>query len=133
MNRRDFAKSFAAAGLVPVLPGLPTTAAAPAYTPYMYGLGAHLARATGQCSPDMLMQKLRLAPEAARAMQAQLMRSGIVSAPAATGLATAVQPYMRSTITRSAGSSGVLKTAKRIADEALKERPEDQDDSSAQV
>ena len=61
----------------------------------MYGLGAHMARSKGACSAAMLMQKLRLAPEAAQAMQAQLIRNGIISLPNAAGVAAAAQPYMR--------------------------------------
>lgn len=115
MNRRDFAKSLAALGLAPALPTI-SVAATPAYTPYMYGLGAHLARAKGRCSPDMLMQKLRLTPQAARAMQAQLIRSGVISAPVATGIASAVQPYMRGVIARPAGGLAMTEAAKNIAD-----------------
>ncbi len=101
---------MAALGLAPMLPALPATAAAtatPAYTPYMYGLGAHMARSTGVSSTAMLMAKLRLSPAAARAMQAQLIRSGIVSAPNAAGLALASRPYMASTrITAASASAG---------------------------
>lgn len=43
----------------------------------------------------MLVQKLRLAPDAAQAMQAQLLRQGIITAPNAAGLAAAVNPYMQ--------------------------------------
>lgn len=99
MNRRDFAKSLAALGLAPALPSLPAAAApapaAAAFTPYMYGLGAHLARSTGGCSAAILARKLSLAPAAAQAMQAQLLRQGIVTAPNAAGLAIASEPYMQ--------------------------------------
>ena len=73
MNRRSFSKSLAALGLAPALPQVAAssasatatatataTAAAPAYTPYMFGLGAHAARKAGRCTPEMLMQRLRI-------------------------------------------------------------------------
>ena len=127
MNRRDFTKSLAALGLAPALPAMPAAAAAtaPAYTPYMYGLGAHMARSTGKCSPEMLMHKLRLAPEAARAMQNQLVRSGILSAPGAAGLAAAAQPYMRGGHALGSGASTLGKVAKSVVKEALRDTPPD--------
>ncbi len=42
----------------------------------------------------MLSQKLALSPAAARAMQAKLIQSGVISAPNAAGVAMATQPYM---------------------------------------
>ena len=119
MNRRNFTKSLAALGLAPALPAMPVAAsastAASGFTPYMYGLGAHLARTHGQCSPAILMQKLRLAPDAAQAMQAQLMRNGILAASNTAGLATAAQPYMRAAPAINAAVAGVEKSARRMA------------------
>ncbi len=107
MNRRQFTRSLAALGLAPALPALPipaTAATAQAgYTPYMYGLGAHMARSTGLCSPEMLVRKLGLRPDAARAMQAQLIKSGILSAPDTAGMAMAARPYMASLRFKSLG------------------------------
>ena len=109
MNRREFTRSLAALGLAPALPALPATAAAApaaqAYTPYMYGLGAHMARSTGLCSAEMLSRQLALPPAAARAMQAQLMRSGIITAPNAAGVAVAAEPYMASIRFKLAGTA----------------------------
>ncbi len=101
MNRRQFTRSLAALGLAPALPVLPsaasaTTAAAPAYTPYMYGLGAHIARSIGLCSAELLARKLALTPAVARTMQAQLVANGVLSAPNTAGLAVAAKPYMAS-------------------------------------
>ncbi len=121
MNRRDFAKSLAAVGLVPALPALPAAtaaAAAPAYTPYMFGLGAHMARTTGHCSSAMLAQKLGLSSGAANAMQAQLMRTGIITAPNAAGLAAAAQPYMSSASLAQSSLSGAAKFARRLVRKA---------------
>ena len=140
MNRREFAKSLAALGLAPALPALSASAAQSAgFTPYMYGLGAHLARSKGGCSAALLAQKLGLAPEIAQAMQAQLVRNGIVAAPTTGGLAAAVQPYMRSaptamTVTTSAGRSlrriaKRLETSPEVAEEGtLSREPTDQED-----
>ena len=113
MNRRDFTKSLAAIGLAPALPTLPAAAAgaAPAYTPYMYGLGAHMARTLGHSSPAMLMAKLHLSPVAAQAMQAQLTRAGIVGAAGASGLAGAARPYMA---TGPSATSALADTARKI-------------------
>ena len=113
MNRRDFTKSLAAIGLAPALPTLPAAAAgaAPAYTPYMYGLGAHMARTLGHSSPAMLMAKLHLSPVAAQAMQAQLTRAGIVGAAGASGLAGAARPYMA---TGPSATSALAGTARKI-------------------
>ncbi|MEO3415489.1 hypothetical protein AAFO92_12605 [Roseovarius sp. CAU 1744] len=100
MNRRDFTRSLAALSLAPLAPSLPAIAAAPVpaptFTPYMYGLAAHLARSTGLCSVGMLSQQLAVSPATARAMQAQLIRSGVISAPNAAGMAVAARPYMTS-------------------------------------
>jgi len=119
MNRRNFTKSLAALGLAPALPAMPAAAsastAASGFTPYMYGLGAHLARTHGQCSPAILMQKLRLAPDAAQAMQAQLMRNGILTASNTTGLATAAQPYMRAAPAINSAVAAAEKSARRMA------------------
>ena len=80
---------------MPLLPTLATASPATApYTPYMYGLGAHLARSTGLCSADMLCAKLALSPSAARAMFNTLLRDGIIAPPNTAGLAVATHPYM---------------------------------------
>ena len=125
MNRRDFTKSIAALGLAPALPALPASgaaaAAAPAYTPYMYGLGAHMARSIGQCSPEMLMQKLHLAPGAARAMQAQLIKGGILSAPNSAGLAMAARPYMQGASMATGSLSAAGRTARTMLRDAMRD------------
>ena len=123
MNRRQFTRSLAALGLAPALPALPSMAAAaasapPAYTPYMYGLGAHIARSTGLCSADLLARKLALHPVAAQAMQAQLVANGVLSAPNTAGLAVASQPYMAS-VRFKAASAATGKSARRFLRKAL--------------
>ncbi|MFK7939809.1 MAG: hypothetical protein AB8B82_10540 [Roseovarius sp.] len=136
MNRRDFTKSLAALGLAPALPGLPAAAAsaraAAPFTPYMYGLGAHLARSTGGSSAAILAKKLSLAPQAAHAMQAQLLRQGIVTAPNAAGLAIASEPYMQGArLMRAAigsGTDGLKSTARKWLDAQI----EDQSDEDEQ-
>ncbi len=133
MNRREFTKSLAALGLAPALPGLPTAAAAKAteaaFTPYMYGLGAHLARSTGGSSAAILAKKLQLAPAAAQAMQAQLLRQGIVTAPNAAGLAIASEPYMQGAklIKTALGSNpdGIKSAARNWLDAQIERQGED--------
>ncbi len=117
MNRREFTRSLAAIGLTPALPSLPSqamAAPAPAFTPYMYGLGAHMARSTGLCSVEMLSQKLALPPAAAGAMQAKLIRSGVITAPNAAGLAMATDPYM-ATIRFKTATTALGKATRRYA------------------
>lgn len=119
MNRRDFTKSLMALGLAPSLPASAMAVPAPAgYTPYMYGLGAHLARSSGRISPAILMQKLRLGSEAAHAMQAQMFRNGVVTASNAAGLARAVQPYMISLPGTAAALGGSSAAPKKVAETA---------------
>lgn len=124
MNRREFAKSLAALGLAPALPALSASAAQSAgFTPYMYGLGAHLARSKGGCSAALLAQKLGLAPEVAQAMQAQLVRNGVVTTSSTGGLAAAAQPYMRSAPAAMTAVTNAWKSLHRIA-EGLEVSPE---------
>lgn len=135
MNRREFTRSLAALGLAPALPVLPAAAASTpakvAFTPYMYGLGAHLARSSGRCSVAMLVQKLRLAPEVAQAMQAQLLRHGIITAPNAAGLAAAAQPYMQgaSLVQTAVGAATdrVRSTTRELVESHLAEPVDDPD------
>ena len=129
MNRRDFFHSLAALGLTPAISGLPTPVAAapaPAFTPYMYGLGAHMARSTGLCSAQMLSQKLALSPSAARAMQAQLIRSGVITTPNAAGIAVATEPYM-ATIRFKTAATALGKTARRYVRPIIDAGPSDDD------
>lgn len=134
MNRRDFTRSLAALGLAPALPALPAAAApaGPAYMPYMYGLGVHMARSTGLSSAEMLSRHLALPPAAARAMQAQLMRSGIITAPNTAGVAVAAEPYMTSIRFKLAQASSAKPTRRllrHLTDAAQAEtRPSDSAD-----
>lgn len=96
MKRRHFLASLGAVGLAPALPAVTVAApAAPAYTPYMYGLGVHLARTQGAISTQALMKGLRISQSAAQAMQAQMIRTGVVT-QTASGLAA--QRYMQGRI-----------------------------------
>lgn len=114
MNRRDFAKSLGCLGLAPVLPSMSLPAVAPAYTPYMYGLGVHLARSTGGSSASLLVQKLGLSSQAAKAMQAQMIRNGVVSTSGTAGVAAAVQPYMKGRIAAKAAAGPVAEFGKSV-------------------
>lgn len=134
MNRRNFTKSILAAGLLPALPSISIAATpAPAFTPYMYGLAAHFARASGTSTASLLAKKLLLSPSAAAAMQRRLIANGVVNAPNAAGLATATRPFIKGRIGVGSGiklGENITKIAHKIsevadiqADEALDVEP----------
>ena len=94
MNRRQFTASLGAACASTVLP-LPAlcAAAAPAALPPATYTWAHLiARARGTVSPDLLARQLRITPQAAEAVFQSLVRDGVIRAPTAAGVASAVKP-----------------------------------------
>ncbi len=127
MNRRQFTLSIASLGLAPALPAMADPKMAPPYTPYMYGLGAHFARTTGLCSAEMLGRKLALSPPAAQAMQSQLLRQGVITAPSVTGVAVAKQPYMAAIRFKTvAGTAQNLprRLARTLTDSAQAEDPD---------
>ncbi len=119
MNRRDFAKSLAALGILPAIAPLSTTpaAAAPTYSRYMYGLGAHAARKAGHCSPAMLAKTIGLPLEAAKMMQAQLLRDGILTSSGnALGAAQVMRPHRQGTF------RPALDQLKRAAKDTLRDQ-----------
>ena len=98
MNRREFNFGLAAAGLAPLVPGSAAAKAAPAavtanFTPFMYASGAQFARLTGNCSPDLLAARFGLSTDAAAAINARLIKNGILAAPDALGVSRATDKY----------------------------------------
>ncbi len=93
MNRREFNTSLAAVAAAPFLP-LPGAAASrsavvPAGT---YAWAQLIVRAQNKCSPAMLAQHLRIAPDTAHHLFNDLLRDGVLRAPGATGIAKAALP-----------------------------------------
>lgn len=98
MNRREFNFGLAAAGLAPLVPGSVAAKAAPAastanFTPFMYASGAQFARLTGSCSPELLATRFGLSTDAAAAINARLVKNGILAAPNALGVSQATDKY----------------------------------------
>ena len=67
----------------------PKTAAVPAGT---YAWAQLIARAQNRCSPAMLARQLRLEPQAAQQLFADMLRDGVLRAPTGAGVAQATQP-----------------------------------------
>ena len=93
MKRRDFLCSAGAAAVIPVLP-LPAMAIPAATAPVnamQVGWAALYARANNAASPALIQKWLRVGPEQAHALMAELTKRNIIQLPIA-GSATAVQP-----------------------------------------
>ncbi len=95
MNRREFTKGLAAAGLAPALP-LPSIAkaapAAMAAKDPMYFWASFVTRVHNKCSPAMLTRLLSLEPEHSAKLFSQLMADGAVTAPDIYGLSKSTNP-----------------------------------------
>jgi|GEM_PF-1992929 len=95
MNRREFTKGLAAAGLAPALP-LPSIAkaapAAMAVKDPMYFWASFVSRVHNKCSPAMLTRLLKLEPEHSAKLFSQLLADGAVTAPDIYGLSQSTNP-----------------------------------------
>ena len=86
MNRRFFLSALSA---VTVAPALPTLAAPVA--PHHMKVASIIARAHNRCTPEMLVRHLKVTPDVASGIQAQLLRQGIITAPV-SGVSLATNP-----------------------------------------
>lgn len=98
MKRREFNAGLVAASAAPILPVPKVAAAAPAaaaanFTPFMYASGAQFARLHGSCSPELLAARFGLPSNVASAINARLIKQGIVTAPNALGLCQSTDKY----------------------------------------
>ena len=99
MNRREFTKSIAAAGIAPLVP-LPAGATAsvakvaPNFSPFSYMWSAHYARLKGDCSAEILAGRFDLAPDVAREINRRLIKNGVISVPNALGISKATTPHL---------------------------------------
>ena len=122
MNRRQFTLTLATLPATSALPnGLtaavaPKTVAAPAGT---YAWAQLIARAQNRCSPAMLARQLRLSPEVAQQLFAEMLRDGVLRPPTAAGVAQATQPI------NATGHQipGIRKTLTELSDALYREEP----------
>lgn len=95
MNRREFTKGLAAAGLAPALP-LPSLAkaapAAMAAKDPMYFWANFVSRVHNNCTPDMFSRLLKLEPGHSATLFNQLIADGAITAPDAFGLSQSTNP-----------------------------------------
>ncbi len=95
MNRRSFLSTPSALLASPVLP-----AAAPIASKHMT-TGKLIARSHNQCTTDILIRHLRIPPELATRIHAQLLRQGVITPPIA-GVSMASNPTNTACITNEA-------------------------------
>lgn len=98
MKRREFNAGLIAASAAPGLPLPKATTAAPVaaaanFTAFMYASGAQFARLNGSCSPAMLSERFGLPAEVAGAINARLIKNGILTAPNALGVCQSTDKY----------------------------------------
>ena len=95
MNRRDFNTSLAALLAAPAIP-LPAataaSAAVPAAAPHTYLFADFIARARGRVDAGFLARQLGLSNSAARDLVQELVANNVISSPALSGVARAVNP-----------------------------------------
>lgn len=91
MKRRSFTFGLAALAAAPTLPLATASSAAPGITAQQFSLAKLLARAHNHCTPEMLARHMKLTPDAARNVQAVLLRNGVITPPVA-GVSMATNP-----------------------------------------
>lgn len=86
MNRRFFLSALSAIAAAPALPAM----AVPVSSKQMV-TAKIIARAHNRCTPGMLARHLKVSPEVAGRVQAQLLRQGVITAPV-SGVSLATNP-----------------------------------------
>lgn len=114
MNRREFTKGLAAAGLTAAAP-MPaiasSAAAANTAKDSMYIWANFITRVHNKCSPEMLSRHLRLDAAHGARLYSQLLADGAISAPNAFGISKATEPlYQQFATVTGHGSKAIAKT-----------------------
>ncbi len=130
MNRREFTKGLAAAGLTPALP-LPSLAAtgqaAVAAKDSMYVWANFITRVHNKCSPEMLSRLLKVDAGHGAKLYAQLLADGAISAPNAYGISKATEPLYQQFATVTGHGSKVAATAEPSDNSKLLDKVMDDD------
>lgn len=120
MNRRFFIGTMSALVASPTLPAM----AAP-IAPHHMVTAKIIARSHNRCTTDMLIRHLRVAPDIAARIQAQLLRQGVITPPLA-GVSMATNPTNTACITNEAlKPTNLLQKAAQLRDrlDALADAP----------
>jgi len=119
MKRREFNFGLLAAGVAPLakMPvaatAAPTAATAVNFTPFMYAAGSQFARFHGSCSAELLATRLGISPEAASAINARMIKNGIITAPNALGISRSTDKYAPTPKPEAAGGEKTTERAQR--------------------
>ena len=109
MNGRFFLSALSAAAAAPALPAIAMPAA-----PHHLKVASIIARAHNRCTPEMLVRHLKVTPEVAGNIQAQLVRQGVITAPV-SGVSLATNPGNSHCITNEAlKPNNILHKAARL-------------------
>lgn len=105
MNRREFHTLLAASIAAPAAFAGRSAVAATAVPQGQYLWAAAVAKAQGSVSPQGISAALKVSPQAAEALCAQLVARGVTFAPGAGGVAQATTTILRDTIRPTIGKA----------------------------
>ncbi|MCP5075181.1 MAG: hypothetical protein GY947_18050 [Rhodobacteraceae bacterium] len=142
MNRREFARSLAAAAAVPALPGkaiaalaAPVAEAAGSRFRDPYSWAEFISRVHNQSSPEMLHRLLKLPIDEATGLYNRLLNNKVIAPTNAYGFSRAINPFPRAPIgmvsSDTTASSQALKPKNQASKALVKDSDSDAQDADS--